>query len=55
MIAKNFHNKKLPAVGLHLDPAESLVNSDCFWAYQSILTGFYNGGLLENIFGNINK
>ena len=25
----------------------------CFWAYQSILTRFYNGGLWENIFWSI--
>ena len=27
----------------------------CFWVFQSILTGFYNGCLWENIFGSILK
>ena len=31
-------------------PAGTSINSVCFWAYQSILTRFYNGGLWENIF-----
>ena len=35
--------------------AGSSVNSDCFWAYLSILAGFYNGGLWQNIFWSINK
>ena len=30
--------------------AGTSVDSVCFWAYQSILTMFYNGGLWENIF-----
>ena len=36
-------------------PAGTSVDSVCFWAYQSILTRFYNGGLWENIFWSIHK
>ena len=36
-------------------PAGTSVNSVCFWADQSILTRFYNGGLWENIFWSIHK
>ena len=34
-------------------PAGTSINSVCFWAYQSILTSFYNGGVWENIFWSI--
>ena len=35
---------------LKSDPVGSSVHLDCFWAYQSILIAFYNGGLWENLF-----
>ena len=43
-----------PLLGL-LHPPGSLVSSYCFWAHQSILTGFYNGDLWEILFGSIDK
>ena len=39
----------------HFHSTRRSVNSDCFWAFQSILTGFHNGDLWENTFGNINN
>ena len=36
-------------------PAGTSIKSVCFWAYQSVLTRFYDGGLWENIFWSIHK
>ena len=42
------------SIFLKIHPASS-VNSDCFWVWKSILTGYHNGGVCENIFWSIHN